>query len=75
MITHRGGSVVYSAPRGLDRETSALVEYSAAAYGFLLNAPGRRFIAHTWAEFSALIRSSFAQSQARDAVLSALASV
>lgn len=75
MITHKGGSVVYSVPRGLDRETSALVEYAAAAYGFLLNAPGRRFVAHTWAEFSALIRDSFAQSPARDAVLSALASV
>ena len=75
MITHKGGSVVYSVPRGIDPETSALVEYAAAAYGFLLNAPGRRFAAHTWAGFSALIRSSFAQSPRRDAVLSALGSV
>lgn len=75
MITHKGGSVVYSVPRGLDREKSALVEYVAAAYGFLLNAPGRRFVAHTWAEFSALIRDSFAQSPPRDAVISVLASV
>ena len=75
MITHKGGSVVYSLPRGLDRRTSSLVEYADAAYGFLLNAPGRRFVAHTWADFSELIRNSFAQSPRRDTVLSALASV
>ena len=75
MITHEGGAIVYTVPRDIDRRTSALVEYAAAAYGFLLNAPGRRAVAHTWAEFSELIRRGFTQSARRDAILSALASV
>ncbi|MFL6284477.1 MAG: hypothetical protein ACJ74Q_15135 [Pyrinomonadaceae bacterium] len=75
MITFKHGTTTYTLPRGLDRATHSAVEYAVAAYGFLLNDEGRRGVAHTWAQFSELIRAGFAQSPRRDAVLSALAAV
>lgn len=75
MIKLERGTITYTVPRGIGAATSALVEHAAACYGFLLNAPGRRSVAHTWKEFSELIKRAYVPSPARDAVLSALASV
>ena len=75
VITYTRGRITYTVPKGLDRRVADIVEYAAVCYGFLLNESGRRAVAHTWGEFSALIRSYYAQSPRRDAVLSALASL
>ncbi len=75
MITYSRGCTTYSVPRGLGRRVGELVDHAAACYGFLLNAPGRRAVEHTWREFAELIRTHYAQSPQRDAVLSALASL
>ena len=75
MITYSKGVTTYSLPQGLGRRAAELVAHAAASYGFLLNAPGRRSVAHTWRDFCDLIRTHFAPSPQRDAVLSALASL
>lgn len=75
MIIYSHGSTTYTLPRSIDRATRAAVEYAVSAYGFLLNDEGRRGVAHTWGQFSALIGSYYAASPRRDAVMAALASV
>lgn len=75
MITFKHGSTTYTLPRGLNSRTRELIVYAVAAYSFLLNDEGRRGVAHTWAQFSALIGSCYAASPRRDAVMAALASV
>lgn len=75
MIKLERGAITYTVPRGIGAATSALIEHAARCYGFLLNEPGRRAVSHTWKEYSELIGRYYAPSPARDAVLSALASV